>query len=195
MLKSVFIAESVDPEDFYERRVDGHAANEILKIRGLSTEYRIALTKTLLKRVIKEAADGEFQIFHLSAHGNDTSICLADETALTWAALAKLLKRISGPERGLVMATCGGGDRQLTQALIEGGVSFGWVFGSTVERVSFSDSCLAWSILYNRLAGKQGFGRPVLKETLAAINAAIEGDFVYRRWDEAKGRYLRYPSA
>jgi hypothetical protein len=28
-LKSVFIIESVDPEDFYEGRVDGHAANEV----------------------------------------------------------------------------------------------------------------------------------------------------------------------
>ncbi|MDF0544868.1 hypothetical protein PX699_21190 [Sphingobium sp. H39-3-25] len=195
MLKSVFIAESVDPEDFYERRVDGHAANEILKIRGLSTDYRIVLTKPLLKRAIKEAADGGFQIFHLSAHGNDEGICLADETKLSWAELAKLLKRVSGPESALVMATCRGGDRNLTEALRETGATFGWVFGSTAEKVSFSDSCLAWSILYNRLARKNGFGRPALKATLTAVNAAITGDFVYRRWDDEKGRYLRFPSA
>ncbi len=195
MLKSVFIAESVSTEDFYERRVDGHAANEILKIRGLSTKYRVALTKPLLKRAVKEAADGKFQIFHLSAHGNDDGICLSDDTELSWVELAMLLKRVAGPDRGLVMATCGGGDRELTEALRQAGAIFGWVFGSTAEKVSFSDSCLAWSILYNRLAGKNGFGRPALKATLAAINAAIKGDFVYRRWDDEKGRYLRYPSA
>ena len=42
------------------------------------------------------------------------------QTRLTWSALAKLLKPVSGSSRALVMATCSGGDRQLTQALIEG---------------------------------------------------------------------------
>ncbi len=32
MLDSVYILETLDPEDFFERRLDGHAANEILKI-------------------------------------------------------------------------------------------------------------------------------------------------------------------
>lgn len=34
MLDSVYILETLDPEDFFERRLDGHAANEILKIFG-----------------------------------------------------------------------------------------------------------------------------------------------------------------
>ena len=34
MLKNVYIVESLSPADFYERRLDGHAANEILKDLG-----------------------------------------------------------------------------------------------------------------------------------------------------------------
>ena len=38
MLDSVYILETLDPEDFFERRLDGHAANEILKILDVATE-------------------------------------------------------------------------------------------------------------------------------------------------------------
>lgn len=47
MLDSVYILETLDPEDFFERRLDGHAANEILKILDVTTEYRIAFTRPL----------------------------------------------------------------------------------------------------------------------------------------------------
>ena len=91
------------------------------------------------------------------------------------------------------MATCQGGHRRLTRALAKEGVVFGWVFGSTAdEGVTFSDSCLAWSILYNRLVD-HGFHMTGLKTALGAINAAIDGDFVYRRWDG--GRYRRFPDS
>lgn len=89
------------------------------------------------------------------------------------------------------MATCGGGDQELTKALTAVGVVFGWVFGSTVAKVHFSDSCLAWSILYNRLYD-HGSDKPALILTLKAINAVIDGDFVYRRWRGKK--YLCFPT-
>ena len=51
----IFIAESVSAEDFYEGRVDGYAANEVLKIQGVSTIYRMVLTRTLLDASVREA--------------------------------------------------------------------------------------------------------------------------------------------
>jgi hypothetical protein len=191
-LESVFIVESVDSEDFYLRRLDGHAANEILKIIGTRTEYRVAFTKPFVERAISEAAEGNFQVLHFSSHGNDEEVILTNGVRLSWSEFAELIRPVSGLDRALVMSTCGGGDRELTKALVEAGVIFGWVFGSTADIVYFTDACLAWSILYNRLTD-HGFERDELMKSLEAINAAIVGDFVYRRWDGKK--YRRHPSS
>lgn len=189
MLNGVYIIESLDSSDFYERRLDGHAANEILKILDVRTEYRIAFTRALIKRAITEAASGDFGVLHFSSHGSDEGVCMTSGKRLTWAEFVELIKPASGAKKALVMATCGGGDMELTKALTSAGVVFGWVFGSTAEKVTFSDSCLAWSILYNRLVD-HGFKRKALQTTLTAINAAIDGDFVYRRWNGKKYRYF-----
>lgn len=191
VLGGVFLIESLDSADFYERRLDGHAANEILKILDVRTEYRIAFTRSLVERAIAEAASGDFDVLHFSSHGNGEGVCLTNEIRLSWTEFVEVIKPASGPTKALVMATCRGGDTELTKALTSAGVVFGWVFGSTAERVTFSDSCLAWSILYNRLVD-HGFKRKALQTTLTAINAAIAGDFVYRRWNGKK--YLYYPT-
>lgn len=188
-LKSVYILESLKPKDFYKRSLDGHAANEVLRVLGTRTEYRIAFTKALIERAIKEAVAGDFEVLHFSSHGHGGGIRLTDGTRLTWAEFAEIVRPASGSDKALVMATCGGGDKELTKALAAADVTFGWVFGSTADEVYFVDSCLAWSILYNRLYD-HGFARKGLKVTLKAINAAIIGDFVYRRWTGKKYRHF-----
>ena len=57
---SVFIAESLAPKDFYLRRLDEYAANEVLKIQACPTEYRIVLTKAYLRKAIAEANEQNF---------------------------------------------------------------------------------------------------------------------------------------
>lgn len=186
----VFIAESVSPEDFYERRADGHAANEVLKLRGQRTEYRVVMTEELLRRAIQEATDGGFDVFHFFSHGNDEGVELTDGTWLSWLDFARLMKPFASPRRRLVVSSCQGGHAGLTKALEKTGALFATVFGSTAPTVKFTESCLAWSILYNSLAG-HGYTRAELRKTLDVINAAVEGDFVYRRWTGVV--YGRYP--
>ncbi len=186
----VFIAESIGPEDFYERRADGFAANEILKLRGQRTEYRVVMTLPLLKRAVDEAITGGFNIFHFSSHGNDDGISLTDNTWLTWPEFAEIVEPFANQDRHLVVSSCQGGHAGLTKALEKAGATFSTVFGSTAKKVYFTESCLAWSILYNRF-NDHGFSRSALKETLDVINKAVEGDFVYRRWSGKS--YLRYP--
>lgn len=187
---SVFIAESVSDEDFYERRADGHAANEVLKLRGQRTEYRVVITEELLKRAIEEAVEGGFDVFHFSSHGNDEGVSLTDRTWLSWLRFARLIKPFADPDRHLVVSSCQGGHAGLTKALEKTGAVFATVFGSTAPAVHFTESCLAWSILYNRLAD-HGYERAQLKKTLDVVNSAVEGDFVYRRWTGTA--YRRYP--
>jgi len=195
---SVFVAESVQAEDFYEGRTDGFAANEVLKIQQVRTSYKVVFDKYHLKRAIHDAQAGEFEVLHISAHGDDGGISLTDGNFVTWLELAGLLGTLGGvPDRArkiLVISSCMGGYVGLSKALQKRGVAFRFIFGSTARAgVGFTHSCLAWSILYNRFAelGSSRFDLPELRITLDKINQVVPGDFVYRRWN---GRvYLRYP--
>lgn len=162
-----------------------------MAILGTTRQYRVAFTLKLVRRAVKEATRENFRVLHFSSHGNEDGVFLTNSRFLRWREFVELVRPWSGEDKALVMATCNGGVRGLTKALEKAGVTFGWVFGSTAESVHFSDSCLAWSILYNRLYD-HGFDRKQLKVTLKAINAAIEGDFVYRRWTGKA--YRRYPA-
>ena len=189
---SVFIAESLSPKDFYERRLDGFAANEVLKIQSCPTEYRIVLTRKYLRRAIEEADENNFAIFHLSCHGDSDGIKLADGTEIDWLTLAHMFKPFATQERCLVLASCSGGHYAFTKALVKVGAAFGYVFGSTAaDGVGFTDSCLAWSVLYRELI-ENGLARDTLQRAVETINVIAPGNFVYRRWSGSV--YQRYPA-
>lgn len=190
---SVFIAESVSPADFYIGQTDGRAAFEVVRLHQVRCEYRVVLDRLRLKKAVREALNGDFGVFHLSCHGADDGVRLSDRTDLSWTELAEILKPLASVDRLLVMASCSGGYAGLGTELRKAGAVFGYVFGSTAEEgVAFTHSCLAWSVLYNRLIeGK--FTRRGVKKTIDRINGIAIGDFVYRRWDGA--RYLHYPLA
>lgn len=189
---SVLIAESVGAEDFYFNRTDGFAANEVLRIQQVRSRYRIAFDRKSLNRAILEADRDDYGILHISCHGDDEQIGLTDGTAINWPDLAGDLLPFANSDRALVLSSCSGGYVGVTKAFQKAGVAFQYVFGSTSPAgVGFTDSCLAWSILYSQIV-EHGFSRPALRSTLDKINAVVPGDFVYRRWNGS--RYLHYPS-
>lgn len=190
---SVFIAESLSPKDYYDRRMDGFAANEVLKIQSCKTDYRIVLTRNFLRRAIKEANDGNYEIFHLSCHGDDDGIQLANGDEISWLDLGIMFKTYANKNRILVMASCSGGHNDLTKALTKAQSIFGYVIGSaSKDGVGFTDSCIAWSILYREII-ERGLDRSIIQRAIKIINNASEGDFVYRRWDELEDIYRLYP--
>lgn len=190
---SVFFAESLDAEDFYDQRLDGFAANEVLKIQSCPSSYRVVLNKMMLQRAIEEAAEQNYAIFHLSCHGDGDGIYLADETFIGWLKLAKMLRPLASCDRTLVMASCSGGHYDLTKALTKADAIFGYVFGSTDrDGVGFTDSALAWSVLY-RAVIQDGLDRQILRRTVDVINHVSPGNFVLRRWDGEL--YRRYPAS
>ena len=195
---SVFVAESVQPVDFYEGRTDGFAANEVLKIQQVRTSYKIVFDKDHLARAVRDARTGDFQVLNISAHGADGGISLTDGNSVTWLDLAELLRTFGGAPnkatRILVVSSCMGGYVGLSKALQRHNVAFRFIFGSTARAgVGFTHPCLAWSILYNRLVelGSSRFDLAKLRITLDKINQVVPGDFVYRRWNGSV--YLRYP--
>jgi hypothetical protein len=187
----VFIAESLSPSDFYEWQLDGFAANEVLRIQDRLTQYRIVLTRALLKRAIHEAAAGSFRIFHLSCHGDRDGIRLTDGDDVDWLSLAHMLWPLAADDRCVVMASCGGGHFDFTKALLKANSKFGYVFGSThKDGIGFADSCLAWSVLYRDLI-ENGFGKETFKKAVNTINKIAPGEFLYRRLDGSL--YRRFP--
>ncbi len=190
---SVFIAESLSPKDYYEKRMDGFAANEVLKIQSCKSDYKIVLTRDLLNRSIQEATNGDYKIFHLSCHGDVDGIQLANGDEIGWLDLGRMFKKYARQDRLLVMASCSGGHNDFTKALTKAGAIFGYVVGSaSKDGVSFTDSCIAWSILYREIIMK-GSDRSTLQQAMTIVNMVAEGDFVYRRWEESRRVYLRYP--
>lgn len=189
---SVLIAESLDPDDFYDRRLDGYAANEVLRIQNVRSSYRVVLDNPRLRKSIAEAAGSDFTVYHLSCHGDDDGITLADEGFIPWLEFARLMTGYATLDRILVLSCCSGGYVAVTKALAKAGCTFGYVFGSSAEEgVGYTDSCLAWSMLYSRFA-ESGFSRSKLRQIIDKINFVVPGSFVYRRWDGTK--YLRYPT-
>ena len=187
----VFIAEAVSVRDFYVGRVDGFAANEVLKIQAIETRYRMVLTKALLAAAAREAGFWRSNIFHLSCHGDDNGIVTSDGVRTDWLEFAAMVHRIAVPGRSLVISCCSGGYVGLSKALQKTGGTFDYIFGSTAkDGVGFTDSCLAWSILYSMLA-TYGFKPTDLRDTINVINSAVPGDFVYRKWNGSV--YRPYP--
>src|SRR5580704_6197426 len=134
---SVFVAASVQSVDFYEGRTDGFAANELLKIQQVRTSYKIVFDKDHLARAIGDARAGDFQVLHISAHGDNRGISLTDGNFVTWLDLAELLTTFGGvPNKAgriLVVSSCMGGYVGLSKALQKRKVAFRFLFGSTAR--------------------------------------------------------------
>ena len=74
----VLFAESSYPEEFYRRRLDGNSTAGLLDTMGINSKLRYVLVFELLKRAIDECANGNFQVLHLSCHGDEKSIVLTN---------------------------------------------------------------------------------------------------------------------
>lgn len=95
----VFIAESVSPEDFYNRDWEGHVVEEIVRLLDGKASYRIVLNAELLCRAIKTASENDYDIFHLSCHGDEVGIRLSNQKDLSWDELADCFQK-GGPDSG-----------------------------------------------------------------------------------------------
>jgi hypothetical protein len=198
MTFKVFIAESNDPEDFYFGQLDGFAANEVLKVRRIRTRYRVVFNREMLRKAIAEATKWEADIFHLSCHGGEEGIQLCDQRTsgdvLSWEEVAADFQPFATQNKVLVNSSCMGGHRGVAEAFRKAKSRFGYICGSTSEAVTFHDSCVAWSILYNVPSNDGTTGSRTFRTAIDKINSVVSGNFVYRRWDKDIKRYRTHPS-
>lgn len=190
-----FIAESVSPKEFYNRDWEGHIVEEIVRVLEGNTSYKIVLNAKLLRKAIKTASKNEYNIFHLSCHGDAVGIKLSDKTELSWDELADCFQTVDRIPSVLILSSCVGGDRGIARAFKKRKVKPQVIFGAEGEGekhvLTFPGACISWPILYTVLATR-GMTPIAFKDAVKKMNNITTHQFVYRRWDGHK--YKRYPS-
>lgn len=91
----VFIIESSYPKDFYKQKLDGIAARGILNSLGVKNELRFVLDREHFKKALADAKTMNFNLIHLSCHGGEDGIALANNYQLSWDEFADLFQEIA----------------------------------------------------------------------------------------------------
>jgi hypothetical protein len=187
----VMIAESSYPTDFYKGELDGNSVSSLLKTIRIENLLRYVLDFDHLKKCVTECHKNKFDILHISSHGSEDGIALADDSRPSWGDFASLFDGRWEYPTVLVMSSCCGASSGIGDAFkkIEGGPAI--IFGST-DALSFGEYAVAWSILYHRF-NSDGITRSAAQLALQQITAVAHESFIYRRWDEKKKSFLRYP--
>lgn len=190
----IFIAESVDPADFYAGNGERHVVRALAEVLHWKASYKIALDSDTLRQAIAHAANSRYDIFHLSCHGDKVGIQLSNPTELSWDELADCFQDAQHTPRALVVSSCVGGDAGVARAFStrkrRPAVIFG-AEGTKARRIIFPGACISWPILCTALA-RAGVTREAFKDAVAKMNLITKHQFVYRRWQE--GEYRRCPS-
>lgn len=190
----VFVAESVSPDEFYDRHWEGHVVEEIVRLLSGKTAYRIVMNASLLDRAIKSASENAYDIFHLSCHGDEKGIQLSDRTNISWEDLAESFQEADQMPRALILSSCVGGHRGIAGAFTGRKRRPEVIFGAEAKEdknlLTFPGACISWPILYTALA-TGGMNPKAFKDAVKKMNLITPHQFVYRRWDEEQ--YRRYP--
>lgn len=187
----VLVIESASPDDFYNDQLDGNATSQLLRLLEIDFEMCIALDERRLSRALKFADSGNFDVIHLSCHGDKDGIQLANRTCIDWEPFAKLFQKCRAHPRALVMSACCGASSGIGRAFANVPLQPNIIFGSTDERY-YHDYAVAWAILY-RVFLLNGVHRDAAQQALAHINAVVSAKFKYRRWDDTENKYLVFP--
>jgi hypothetical protein len=191
----IFIAESVFAEDFYDGDLEGHVVEAIARVLHCKSTHKIVLDAKMLRRAIKAAARNEYDILHLSCHGDEQGIQLTDEAELSWDELADCFQGLERVPEALVVSSCVGGDHGISRAFKDRKKRPHVIFGAEGRkgrRITFPGACIAWPVLYTTLA-RAGLTPEAFKDAVTKMNLITKHQFVYRRWRE--GKYRRYPGS
>jgi hypothetical protein len=187
----VFIIESSYPKDFYGRELDGIAAQGILNILGVRNELRFALDRRHFKKAIAEAKALNSTVIHLSCHGDQNGVALANNYQPTWEKFASFFQNNGWCPKALVMSSCCGATSGIRNAFKNKPKRPTIIFGSSDER-SYGEYTVAWAVLYHRFK-RDGIDKDSAQQALKEINAVVSDKFLYRRWSSSRHEYLSYP--
>jgi len=187
----VFIIESSYPKDFYRQKLDGIAAQGILNILSIPNELRFALDHEHFEKAIADAKTLNSTVIHLSCHGDQDGIALANNYQPSWTKFADLFQENKWCPKALVMSSCCGATSGIRGAFKIKAKKPEIIFGSSDER-SYGEYTVAWAILYHRFK-KDGIDKDSAQQALKEIHAVVSDKFLYRRWDASQHEYRSYP--
>ena len=167
----VFIIESSYPKDFYEQKLDGIAAQGILNILGVENELRFVLDRKHFEKAIADAKAMNCNLIHLSCHGGEDGIALADNYQPSWDKFADLFQGIAWCPHALVMSSCCGATSGIRKAFQTKPRRPEIIFGSSDER-SYGEYTVAWAILYHRFK-IDGVNKDAAQQALKEIHAVV----------------------
>ena len=101
-----YVVESVSPANFFNREWEGHVVQEIVRLLGGRTFYRIAIGRQYLDKALRHARRADCDIFHLSRHGNDMGVCLTNDDSVSWDELATAFERANYAPDALILSSC-----------------------------------------------------------------------------------------
>ena len=190
----VLIVESSYPKDFFAERLDGLVTLHLTRLLRIDAKLVYALDKPHFDKAIALAANDDYDVLHLSCHGDDKGIAVTDNDDVDWPNIASLFDKNRFQPSALVMSACCGGSDGLAEAF-EGKSRMrpNIIFGSTDAR-DYNEYALAWTILYNKFHS-EGVHRDVAQEALKEIHATGGSSFRYMRWDGTKKHYRNFPIA
>jgi hypothetical protein len=188
----VLIIEASYPKDFYKGQLDGHVTQALTRLLGVQSDLLYALDKSHFRKAIEHAAKGDYDVVHVSCHGDDLGIAVTNNARINWPEFVGLFREYKCNPHALVMSSCCGAADELANEFekINNGPYI--IFGSTDER-NYNEYAVAWTILYNLFRTK-GVHRDVAMEALRAIRAVAHNNFRYLRWHDTKKEYVQYPS-
>lgn len=197
-MKKVYIIDSNYPEDHFRDTADGRVAQHILKALGIRADLRLALDRRHFEKSVARAIKARCDVLHVSTHGNDEGIALCNDVrggelpeGYEWDGFVDLFQGPHDAPKALAMSACNGAAKGLATAFTNVSKRPGIIFGSTDERPP-ADYVAAWTLLYRRFR-RSGITRPAAQRALGDIYAVVHGTFRYMRWDDERGRYLRFP--
>lgn len=156
---TVYIIESLRPEDLHERRTEGGMLAQSLSLAGMASTYSQAPDRNAFIEAVNEVgraartAPHVLTAIHFSCHGNETRIALTSGEEIYWDELRSMLlpvNRAASSNLIVGMSTCfglfGAG-----MALHPHDAPFRSLIGP-VDTVTFADSAVAFITFYHQLS-------------------------------------------
>jgi len=189
----VFIIESSYPVDYYSRQLDGIATRSLLDVLQLENRIRMVLDKEHFQKGLDEASANGYRILHLSCHGDEDGIALANNYQPTWDEFADFFQNIDHCPTVLVMSACAGACKGIADAFRSRTKRPAIIFGSVDER-TYAEYATAWAILYHCFK-KRGINTVAAQTALKQISVVVSSKFRYRRWSAKPSSYRVFPGA
>ena len=163
----------------------------LTKLFGIKAKLVYAIDKYHFSKAIALAASGNYDVLHLSSHGDNVGLAMTDNKPLGWSDLAALFAKHDYNPSALVMSACCGASDNIGEAFENVTTRPEIIFGTTDAR-DYNEYALAWTILYNKF-NQEGVDRDVAQQALKEIHATGGSTFRHLRWDGRNRYYRNFP--